>query len=169
MSAFSWMTQSGKRMTLRNLYCCSVVQSCLPLWDLMDCSTPGFLFLHCLLEFAQIHVHWVDDAIQPSHPLFAPFSSCPQSFPASGSLQWVGSLHQVAKVLELQLQQQSFQWIVWVDFLQDWLVCSPCSPRDFQESSPKRQFKSINSSVISFLYGSAPTSIHDYWKNHSFD
>ena len=59
MSAFSWMTQSGKRMTLRNLYCCSVAQSCLSLCDLTDCSMPGFPVLHCLLEFAQIHVHWI--------------------------------------------------------------------------------------------------------------
>ena len=51
----------------------------------------------------------------------------------------------------------------------DWLVGSPCSPRDSQESSPTPQFKSINSLALSFLYGPALTSIHDYWKNHSFD
>ena len=59
---------------------------------------------------------------------------------------WVGSSHQMAKVLELQLQHQSFQWIFRVDFLQDWLVWSPCCPRDSQESSPAPQFESINSS-----------------------
>ena len=57
--------------------------------------------------------------------------------------QWVGSSHQVAKVLELQLQQQSFQWIFRVDFLSDSLVWSPCSPRYFQESSPAPQFKAL--------------------------
>ena len=62
--------------------CCSVAQSCPTLCNSMDCSTLGFPVLHYLLELAQIHVHWVDDAIQPS---VAPFSSCPQSFPASGS------------------------------------------------------------------------------------
>ena len=98
-----------------------------------------------------------------------PFSSCPPYFPASGSLQWVGFLHQVAKVLELQLQHQSFQWIFRVDFLQDWLVGSPCRPRDSQESSPAPQFKSINSSALSLLHGPTLTCIHDYWKNHSFD
>ena len=98
----------------------------------------------------------------------SPLSSCLQSFPASGSFQWVSSSHQVAKVLELQLQHQSFQWIFRTDFLQHWLVGSPCSPRDSQALSPKPQFKSINSSVVSFLY--SPTHIQqDHWKNHSFD
>ena len=66
-----------------------------------------------------------------------PFSSYLQSFPASASIfQWVSSLYQVARVLEFQLQHQSFQWIFRVDFLWDWLVGSPCSPRDSQESYP---------------------------------
>ena len=68
------------------LYCCSVTKLCLTLCSPMDCSMPGFLVLHYLPEFAQTHVHWVDDAIQPSHPLsFPSLPSCPQSFPASGS------------------------------------------------------------------------------------
>ena len=95
---------------------------------------------------------------------------CPQSFPASGFLfQWVGSLHQVAKILEFQLQHQSFQWLFRADFLQDWLVWSPYSPRNSQESSPIPRFKSICSSVLSLLYGPTLTSIHDHWKNHGFD
>ena len=64
--------------------CCSVAQSCPTLWDSMDCSTPHFPVLHHLLEPTQTHVHWVSDAIQPSC-LLVPFSSCLQSFPASGS------------------------------------------------------------------------------------
>ena len=68
------------------------------------------------------------------------------------------SLHQVAKVLEFQLQYQSFQWISRTEPLQDWLVGSPCSPRDFQESSPTPQFKSINSLVLSCLYNPTLTS-----------
>ena len=68
------------------------------------------------------------------------------------------SLHQVAKVLEFQLQYQSFQWISRTEPLQDWLVRSPCSPRDSQESSPTPQFKSINSLVLSFLYNPTLTS-----------
>ena len=83
--------------------------------------------------------------------------------------QWVSSSHQVAKVLALQLQHQSFQWIFRIDLLQDWLIWSPCSPRDSQESSPTPQFKSINSSVLSLLCGPTLTSIHDHWKNPSFD
>ena len=63
--------------------CCSVSQSHLTLCDPMDCSTPDFLVLHYLPELVQTHVHWVGDAIQPSR--FLPFSSCPQSCPASGS------------------------------------------------------------------------------------
>ena len=77
--------------------------------------------------------------------------------------QWANSSHEVAKVLEFQLQHQSFQWTPRTDLLQDGLVGSPCSPRDSQESSPAPQFKIINSSAPSFLY----TTIHDYWKNHS--
>ena len=77
-----------------------------------------------------------------------PFSSCLQSFPASRFFQWVNSLHQVVKVLEFQLQHQSFQWIFRVDFLWDWLVGSPCSPMDSQEFPPTLQFKSISSSAL---------------------
>ena len=81
-----------------------------------------------------------------------------------GFFQWVCSSHQVAKVLESQLQHQSFQWTFRADFLLDWLVGSPCSPRDSQESSLIPQFKSINSSALSFLYSPTLISIHDYWK-----
>ena len=97
------------------------------------------------------------------------FSSCLQSFPASGFFKRVSSLHEVAKVLEFQLQHQSFQWIFSTDFLKDGLVGSPWSPRDSEKSSPTPQFKSIQSLVVSFLYSPSVTSIHDYWKNHSFD
>ena len=82
------------------------------LCDPMDCSTPGLPVHHQLPEFTQTHVHWVGDAIQPSHPLSSP---SPPAFNLSqhqGLFQWVSSLHQVARVLEFQLQHQSFQWIV---------------------------------------------------------
>ena len=81
----------------------------------------------------------------------------------------VSSSHQVAKVLEFQLQHQSFQWTPRTDLLKDELVGSPCSLRDSQESSPTPQFKSINSLAPSFLYSPTLTSIHDRWENHSFD
>ena len=76
-----------------------------------------------------------------------------------GLLKWVSSSHQMAKVLELQLQYQSFQWIFRTDFHKDWQIWSPCSPRDTQESSLTPQFKSINSSMFSFLNGQILTSI----------
>ena len=83
--------------------------------------------------------------------------------------KWVSSSQQVAKLLEFQLQHQSFQWIFRTDLLKDGLVGSPCRPRDSQESSPTPQFKSINSSVLSLLHSPTLTSIHDYWKDHSFE
>ena len=97
----------------------------------------------------------------PSHPLLSPSPTFSLS-QHQGLFQWVSSSHQVVKVLELQ--HQSFQWIFRVDSLWDWLVWSPCHPRDFQEFSPAPQFKSINSSVLSLLYGSTLTSTRDYWK-----
>ena len=83
--------------------------------------------------------------------------------------KWVSSSHQVAKVLEFNLKHLSFQWTPRTDLLQDGLVGSPCSPRDSQESSPTPQFKSINSSTLSFLHSPTLTSIYDHWKNHSLD
>ena len=140
----------------------SLVQSSLTLWlHGLHCSTTGFPVPQYVPEFAQTHVHGVSDAIQPSHPLLPP------SFPAfnfsqhQGLFQWISSLHQVAKVLELQYQ--SFQWIFRTDFLYDWLVWSPCSPRD------SRVFSSTIVRKHQFFYGQTLTWIHDYWKNFSFD
>ena len=97
----------------------SVTQLCLTLCDPMDCSTPDFPVHHQHLDLTQTHVHWVSDAIQPSYPLSSP---SPPAFNLSqhqGVFQWVGSLHQVAKGLEFQLQHQhqSFQCIFTTDFL----------------------------------------------------
>ena len=144
---------------------CSVVSDSAPPWT--ACSMPGFPVLHYLPESAQTHVHWVDNAIQPSHPLSAPSPPALNLSQHQGLFQWVNTSHQVAKVLEPQ--HQSFQWTFRVDFLWDWLVWSPCYPRDSQESSPAPQFKSIISLALSLLYGPTHTSVHDYWKNHSFD
>ena len=131
-------------------------------------SMPGFRVHHQLPKLAQTHFHKVSDAIQPSHHLS---SLSPPAFNLSqhqGLFQWVSFSHHVAKELEFQLQHQSFQRFR-TDFLSDGLVGSPCSPRDSQESSPTPQFKSISSLVLSFLYSPTLASIHDYWKNHSFD
>ena len=141
---------------------CSVAKSsdC----DPMDCSMPGSLILHSLTEFAQIHVLWVG-VILSNHLILCTRPASPFAFNLpwhQGLLQWVSSLHQMAKVLELQFQ--SFQWVFRTVFLS-----SPCSLRDSQESSPASQIKGINSSALSLLYGPTLTSAHDYWKNHSFD
>ena len=89
----------------------SLAQSCLTLCDPMNHSTPGLPVHHQLLEFTQTHVHWVSDAIQPSHPLSSPSPPALNLSQHQGLFKWVSSLHQVAKVLEFQLQHQSFQWI----------------------------------------------------------
>ena len=98
-----------------------------------------------------------------------PFSSRPQSFLASGSFHMSQFFESGGQILEFQLQHQFFQWTPRTDLLWDGLVGSPCSPRDSQESFPTPQFKSINSSVLTFLYSPTLISIHDYWKNSSFD
>ena len=92
-----------------------------------------------------------------------PFSSCLSLSQHQGLFWWVGSSHQVAKALDLQLEHQSFQWIfiLRVDFLQDWLVWSLCSPRDSHESSPTPQFKSIKSLAFRLLY--SPTLNSHTW------
>ena len=131
----------------------------------MDCSTPGFPVHHQLPEFIQTHVHWVGDAIQSPHPLSAPSPptfnlSQHQSFQMSQFFTSGGQSIGVsasASVLPMNIP------------LGCGLVGSPCSPRDSQESSPTPQFKSIDSLVLILLYGSTLISIHNYWKNHSFD
>ena len=147
----------------------SVAQSCPTLCYPMNRSTPGFPVHHQLLEFTQTHIHWVSDAIQPSHPLSSPSPLARNPSQHRSLFQRVNSSHEVTKVLEFQLQHQSFQWTPRADLLQNGLVGSPCSPRDSQESSPTPQFKSISSSALSFLHSPTLTSIHDHLKNHSLD
>ena len=130
----------------------SVAQSYLILCNPMDCSMPALPVHHQLLEFTQTHGHWVSDAIQPSHPLLSPSPPAFSLAQHQGLFQWVSSLHQVAKLLELQLQDQSFQWIFRTDFLWiDW----------FDLLAVQGTLKSLlqhHSSKASI------TSIHDYWK-----
>ena len=150
------------------LYCCSVIQSCPTLCDPMDCSTPGFLVHHCLLEFVQTHVHWLGDAIQPSHPLSSPFC-CLQSFPASGSLlmsQFFASGGQSTGTSALAS--------VFPMNIQGWFPLGLTSLISLQSKGLSRLFSNTTvqkhqPSVLSLLYGPTLTSIHDYWKNHSFD
>ena len=135
----------------------------------MDHSISGLPVHQKLPEFTQIHVQWVGDAIQLSHPLSSPSHPALSLSQHQSLFQWVTSSRQVAKVLEFQLQHQSFQWTFRTYFLWAGLHVSPCIPRDSQKSSPTPQFKIISSSVLSFLYSPTLTSIHDYWKKHSFD
>ena len=88
----------------------SVTQLCPTLCNPMNLSTPGLPVHHQLPEFTQTHVHWVGDAMQPSHLLLSPFPPALNLYQHQGLFKWVSSSHQVAKVLEFQLQHQSFQW-----------------------------------------------------------
>ena len=100
----------------------SVTQSCLTLCNPMDCSMPGLPVHHQLLKFTQTHVHWVSDAIQPSHPLLSPSPPALNLSQHQGLVKWVSSSHQAAKILEFQLQHQSFQWTpALISFRMDWL------------------------------------------------
>ena len=95
----------------------SVTQSCLTLWNPMNHSTLGFPVHHQHPGFTQTHVHWVGDAFQPSHPLSSPTLPALSPSQHQGLFQWVNSSHEVAKVLEFQLQHQSFQWTPKTDLL----------------------------------------------------
>ena len=146
-----------------------VAQSCPTLCDPMNRSMPGLPVHHHVPEFTQTHVHRVRDAIQPSYPPSSPSPPASNTSQHQSLFQQVNSSHEVAKVLEFQLQLHSLQRNHRADLLQNGLVGSPCSPRDSQESSPTPQFKSINSSALSFLHSPTLTSVHDQWKNHSLD
>ena len=100
----------------------SVTQSCLTLWDPMDCSPPGFSVYHQLLELAQTHVHQVSDASQPSHPLSSPSPPVFNLSQHQGFSYWGSLLHQVDKVLEFQLQHQFFnEYSGLISFRMNWL------------------------------------------------
>ena len=164
----SWFRYIRKYFLMNQLQFTSVSQTCLTLCDNRDCSMPGFPVHYQLLGPSQTHVHRVGDAIPPSHPLPSPSTPSFSLSQHQGLFQWVSSSH----------QDWSFSIILPVN-IQDWFplgwtaahpkVGSPCSSRNSKESFSTTQFKSINSSVLSFLYSPALTSIHDYWKNHSFD
>ena len=138
--------------------CCSVTKSCPMLCDHMNCSTSSFPVFHYLPEFAQTQVHWVNDAIQPSHPL------SPPSLPALNLSKCQGLLMSwlftscgqgtgdSASVLSMKIQS-------WFPL---GLTCwSPCSSRDCQESSPTTQFEIINSSAFCLLYDPTLKTVHD--------
>ena len=109
--------QAPKSLQMVTVLSSSVAQSCRNLCDPMNRSMPGLPVHHQLLEFTQIHVHWVGDAIQPFHPLSSPSPPALNLSQHQGFLKWVSSSHQVAKVLEFELQHQSFQWTPRTDLL----------------------------------------------------
>ena len=137
--------------------------------DPTNCSTPGFPVLQ--------HLRVCSDSCPLSqwcHPTISssvvPFSSRLQSFPASRYFQMSQCFASGGQSIGASaFVSPSNKYSELISLRIDWLVGSPCSPRDFEESSLEPQFESINSSALSLLYGPALTSIHDYWKNHSFD
>ena len=130
----------------------------------MNCSTLGLPVHHQLPEFTQTHVHWVGDAIQPSHPLSSPF------LPALN----LSSIRVFSNDSALHIRWPkywSFSFSISPSKEHPGLISfrSPYSPRDSQESSPTPQFKSITSLAFNFIHSPNLTSIHDHWKNHSLD
>ena len=146
----------------------SVTQSCPTLCNPMNLSSPAFPVHHQLPELTLTHVHRVGDDIQPFHPLSSP---PPPAFNLSqhqGIFKRVSSSPRWPKFWSFSFSPSPFnEYSVLISFRMDWL--DPLAVQDSQESSPTPQFKSINSSVLSFLYSSTLISIHDYWKNYSFD
>ena len=147
----------------------SVTKLCPTLCNPMNPSTPGLPVHHLLPEFTQTHVHRVSDAIQPSHPLSSPSPPAPNPSQHQSLFQSANTSHEVAKVLEFQLQHLSLQRNPRADLLQNWLVGFPCSPRESKEFSPTPHFKSINSLALSLLHSPTLASIHDHRKNHRLD
>ena len=158
------LKQNGSISSVR--FSCSVVSDFLWPHELQHARSP------CPSPTLGVHPdscassRWCHPAISSS---VVPFSSCPQSLPASGSFPmsqlfaWGGKSTGVsasASVFPMNTQDWSPK---------DGLVGCPCSPRDSKESSPTPQFKSINSLALSFLHSPTLTSIHDHWKNHSLD
>ena len=134
----------------------------------MDCNTPGLPVPHHLPDLAQTHAHWVGDAIQPSHPLSSPSPPALNLSQQQGHFQWVGRIRW-PKDWSFSFSISAFsEYSGLISFRIDWFDLFAVQQTDSQESSPA-QFKSINSLVLSLLHGPALKSVHDYWKNHSFD
>ena len=131
----------------------------------MDRSTPGLSVHHQLPKFAQVRVHCIGDAIQPSHPLTLSSPSALNLSQHQGLFLWVGCSHQMTKILEFQLQHQSFQEYSGLISLRiDWLDLLAV-----QGTSPAPQFEGINSLVLHLLYSPTVTTIRDHWEDHNFD
>ena len=146
----------------------SVAQSCLTLCDPINHSTPGLPVHHQLLEFTQTPVHWVGDAIQPSHPLLSPSPPARNLSQHQGLFKWVNSSLRWPKYWSFSFNiSPSNEHPRLISFRMDWLDL--LAVQGTLKSSQTPQFKSINSSVLSFLHSPILTSIRDYWKNHILD
>ena len=145
---------------------CSVAQSCPTLFNHVDCSTPGFPVLHHLPDPAQIHVHWVGDASQPSHPLSSPFP------PALNLSQYQG-LFPVSWLDASAGQSTGASASVFPKDIQAWFHLGLTGLISFQSKGLSRVFSSTTVRKHQFFhiqpYDSTLTSVRDYWKNHSFD
>ena len=146
---------------------CSVSKSCSTLCDPVNCSTPGFPVLHYLPQFIHTHVHWISDAIQPSHPLLPP------SLPALNLSQH--SIFSKESALPIRWSKYcSFSFSIspsseysgLISFRIDWF---DLAIQGTLKNLLQPTIESIDSLAFSLLYGPALTSVHDYWKNHSFD
>ena len=133
----------------------SLVQSLSHVWLFTTPWTAAHQASLSIINSWSLHKLMSIESVMPSNHLVLchPLLLLPSIFPSIRVFSNVSSSHQFAKVLEFQLQHQSFQWTPRTDFLSDGLVGSPCSPRDSQESSSAPQFKSISSSMLSLLYG----------------
>ena len=132
-------------------------------------STPGFPIFCYPLEFAQTHVCWVGDAIQPSHPLSSPFPPA-LIFPSIRVFSNESALRSVCpEYWSFSFGISPSNECLGLIFFRIVRFDSPCCPRKSQEFSAASQFKTINSLALSLLYGPTLKSIHDFWKNHSFD
>ena len=153
----SWFNKSFYKILISFFECFSITKLCLTVCNIMNCSRPGFPVLHYLPEFVQTQVHWVSDAIQPSHPLSRPSSLALSLSQHQGLFHWVGTSHQVAKVLELQLQHQSFQWI----FRDDWF---PLGLPDFTLQGALKSLLQLHNSKVPILWCSAFSMVtHPDW------
>ena len=139
--------------------CCSVTQSCLAFGDRMNCSMPGFPVFQHLSELAQTHVPWVSDAIRLTCPV-TPFSSCLQSFSASGSFLMSRLFASSGRSIGTSASASVLPMNIQGGFLWDWLVWSPCGPRDSQESSQTPQLEGIKISAFFMVQSSLTSGIN---------
>ena len=144
----------------------SVTQLYLTLCEPMDCSMPGFHTHRQLPEFTQTHVHWVGGAIQPSHPLSSPSPSIFSSIRVFTNESVLGIRWPKYWSFSFSISP-SYEYSGLISFRMDWLDL--LAFQETPKSLLQHQFKIISSLVLSFLYSPILTSIHDYWKNQSFD